>query len=573
MKKKTFSLKSITQYFTVFKGVKMPWFLIVLALGFSIAMMSSEIDVATMTADIIDTTQNAINSKALISYVSAAAFVAIFSILSHYFVRKMEELVTLRVRTKLWAKIISLPTEYYDSDNGNELVSRITSDASAPASLFSLVISCIVCVVTTTQAFIKLFEYNKTLANYSLLIIPLTLIICVVFSILQFKIGEYGTVTLAGSLGYLAERVRSFRLIKSAVAEKFESQKGNKTFKRMYIAEFLSWLVVAGYQLSSSLFSILFIVIVFVIGGQLVPKGEVTIGDLTGFYMITGIVSMQLMQFFMNVGSVAGTFGTMRKIAHISDTESEKTDGVSVPQKSEDIVFDGVSFSYDGQNDVISNISLKIPVGKVTAVIGGNGAGKSTLFKLITRLYEAKEGKMLYGTEDASDYDLIEWRDKFAYVFQSEPLISGTVRENITYGLDREISEEELVDVAKKSNCYDFIMEKPNGFDEDVGLDGSNFSGGQAQCISIARSMLRNCDYLLLDEATSNLDVLSEACVTAALDNLMKDKTTVMIAHNYAATRNADYVIVMKDGTVEDMGTPEELLETSEYYKIFSKST
>ena len=157
-------------------------------------------------------------------------------------------------------------------------------------------------------------------------------------------------------------------------------------------------------------------------------------------------------------------------------------------------------------------------------------------------------------------------------MFQKNPLIGGTVRENITYGLDREVSEEELIAAAKKANCYDCIMAKPDGFDEDVGLGGSNFSGGQAQCISVARAMLRNTDYLLLDEATSNLDVVSEAMVTEAMDHLMEGKTTVMIAHNFAATRNADYIIVMKDGTVEAAGTPEELQETNEYYRMFSKT-
>jgi len=146
------------------------------------------------------------------------------------------------------------------------------------------------------------------------------------------------------------------------------------------------------------------------------------------------------------------------------------------------------------------------------------------------------------------------------------------VRENITYGLDREVSEEELIAAAKKANCYDCIMAKPGGFDEDVGPGGSNFSGGQAQCISIARAMLRDADYLLLDEATSNLDVVSEAAVTEAMDHLMEGRTTIMIAHNFAATRNADYIIVMKDGTVEAAGTPEELQETNEYYRMFSKT-
>lgn len=278
------------------------------------------------------------------------------------------------------------------------------------------------------------------------------------------------------------------------------------------------------------------------------------------------------MQLFMNVGSVSGIFGNMKKIAEISETAPERTEGEAVPAASEDIVFDRVSFAYTPEQDVLHDVSLRIPAGKATAIIGDNGAGKSTLFKLLTRLYEPKSGAIRFGGDNIADFALTGWRDRFAYVFQKDPLIGGTVRENITYGVDREVSEEELIAAAKKANCYDCIMAKPGGFDEDVGLGGSNFSGGQAQCISIARAMLRDADYLLLDEATSNLDVVSEAAVTEAMDHLMECRTTIMIAHNFAATRNADYIIVMKDGTVEAAGTPEELQETNEYYRMFSKT-
>ena len=465
-----------------------------------------------------------------------------------------------------------LPTKYYDEDCGCELVSRVTSDAEAPASLFTMAVSCVVCVVTTVQAFKQLFDYHKTLALYSMWIIPLTILICVVMSLLQFKLGVYSTATMAGSTGYLAERVRNFRLIKSAVAERIEALKGGKTFKDMYKADLFGWLIVVGYQLSSSIFSIMFIFIVFVLGGPLVQKGEVTIGDLSGFFLVTGIVSLQLMQLFMNAGTVFGTFGTMKKITQISESDAECMDGAKVPAVCSDIVFEDVLFGYTDEQDVLKHISMHIPMGRVTAIIGGNGAGKSTLFKLLTRLYEPKDGKITFGGENISDYNLKEWRERFAYVFQKNPLVSGTVRENMTYGLNREVSDEELAEVTQKANCYDCIMSKPGGFNEDVGLDGSNFSGGQGQCISIARAMLRDADYLLLDEATSNLDVLSEAQVTAALNNLMKDKTTIMIAHNYAATKNADNVIVMRDGQVEASGSPEELLQNNAYYQMFSKT-
>ena len=565
-------VKQRINYFAALKHVKLPWILIILSFIFSILMMNAQIQAATLTADIIDMSQKAIDAKKLVNYILVVVISAICTVCSYYLTRRMEETITLRVRIKLWDKIMHLPTKYYDEDNGDELVSRVTSDASAPSSLFTMVVSFVVCIITTIQAFITLFNYHRVLATYSLLIIPLTLLMCILISVLQFKLGVYSTVTMAESTGYLAERVRNFRLIKSAVSEKMESKKGNRTFKRMYWAELLNWLIVAGYQLASGIFSIMFIFIVFVIGGQLMQKGEVTIGDLTSFYMITGIVSLQLMQFFMNVGSVFGTFGTMKKISQIASTFSENSEGEDVPTGCADITFNHVTFSYNDEREVLKDVSMQFPMGKVTAVIGGNGAGKSTIFKLLTRLYEPKAGEITFGGDNIANYNLKEWRERFAYVFQKNPLVSGTVRENIIYGLNREVSDEELIAVTKKANCYDCIMSKPDGFNEDVGLNGSNFSGGQGQCISIARAMLRDADYLLLDEATSNLDVLSESLVTDALNHLMQGKTTIMIAHNYAATKNADHIIVMRDGTAEAVGTPEELLKTNEYYQIFSQN-
>lgn len=565
-------MKKISKYFSVLKGVKLPWLVIALSVLFSVVSMSAELTSAQLTASVIDTSQTAIDSRALLRYISVTAAAVVLTIAGNYFTRRMEETINLRVRCRIWEKIMHLPSRYYDEDNGNELVSRVTSDAQSPSPLFSMAVSFVVCVVTAVQGFIKLYDYNTMLANYSLLIIPLTLLVCFIYGKVMYKLGIYSTVTMAGSLGYLAERVRNFRLIKSAAAEQLESAKGNATFKRMYKAEFLNWLMIATHQLASSLFSILFIFVIFVIGGRLVHTGELTIGDLTAFYMITGIVGLQLMQFFMNVGSVSGIFGTMQKINSIADAQPEAESGRPVPELCADIKLENVSFSYHEGREVLKNVSLTIPMGKVTAIVGGNGAGKNTVFKLLVRLYEPSAGTIRFGEDNIVDYDLISWRDRFAYVFQKDPLIGGTVRENMTYGLDREVTEEELIEAAKKANCYDFIMEKPGGFDEDVGLGGSNFSGGQAQCISIARAMLRGADFLLLDEATSNLDVTSEALVTDALNKLMENRTTIMIAHSYAATKNAHNVIVMCDGTVEAQGTPAELEETNEYYKLFSRT-
>lgn len=564
-------LHRMGSYFRILKGIKMPWVLIVISMAICILEGTLSIEVATLTGDIIDGTQNAIDGRKLLEYVGWTAATAFMAVASNYFTRKMEEVLTLRVRVKLWRKIMRLPACYYDADNGNELVSRVTSDASSPALLFSTVVISLTSVVTVVQSFVHLYDTNVTLANYSLIAVPVILFAFAVYGILQFKLGVYSTRVTASSLGYLAERVRNFRLMKSAVAEKLEAKIGSRTFKKMYFADLLSGLGISAFQLINSLASILYIVIVFVIGRTLLSE-NLTIGDLTSFYMITGVVGVHLGLFFLNAGSLFTTFGTMKKTAQVMDTPDERTEGKDVPKVCSDIVLEHVTFAYNEERDVVKDLSLTIPMGKVTAVIGGNGAGKSTLFKLLTRLYEPKEGTVFFGGEDISQYQLTQWRDRFAYVAQKDPLIGGTVRENLTYGLDREVTEEELIEAVKKANCYDCIMEKPNGFDEDVGLGGSNFSGGQGQCISIARAMLRGAEILLLDEATSNLDVLSEAMVTEAMDTLMKDKTTIMIAHNYAATQNADYIIVMKDGRLDAQGTPQELLKTNAYYQAFANT-
>lgn len=564
-------LHRMGSYFRILKGVKLPWVLIVISMGICILEGTLEIEVATLTGSIIDGTQNAINGSELLRYIGNTAVAAFMVVASYYFTQKMEQVITLRVRVKLWRKIMHLPASYYDADNGNELVSRITSDASAPAMLFSTVVISLTSVVTVVQSFVRLYATNKLLADYSLLAVPVILAVFVLYSVLQFKLGVYSTRVTASSLGYLAERVRNFRLMKSAVAEKMEAKIGSRTFKKMYIADLLSGLGVAAFQVISMLTSILYVVIVFVIGRTLLSE-NLTVGDLTSFYMITSVVGVHLGLFFINAGSLFTTFGSMKKTAQVMDTPDERTEGKDVPQVCSDIVLEHVTFAYNEERDVVKDLSLTIPMGKVTAVIGGNGAGKSTLFKLLTRLYEPKEGAIFFGGEDISQYELTQWRDCFAYVAQKDPLIGGTVRENLTYGLDREVTEEELIEAVKKANCYDCIMEKPNGFDEDVGLGGSSFSGGQGQCISIARAMLRGAEILLLDEATSNLDVLSEAMVTEAMDTLMKDKTTIMIAHNYAATQNADNIIVMKDGRLDAQGTPEELLKTNAYYQAFTNT-
>ena len=226
---------------------------------------------------------------------------------------------------------------------------------------------------------------------------------------------------------------------------------------------------------------------------------------------------------------------------------------------------DNVTFRYEDR-DVIQNVTVLIPKGKVTAIVGPSGAGKTTLLSLLERLYTPDEGEIRFGKTPVETIHLDEWRGATGYIQQSSPLLSGTVRENITYGLNREADESEIIAAAKKANCYDFIARLPQGFDTPVGAMGGKFSGGERQRIAIARMIIKDPDYLLLDEATSNLDAENELEVQQALNGLMKGRTAIVVAHNLRTVVNADNIIVMDQGRIQAVGTHETLYGTCDLY-------
>ena len=237
-----------------------------------------------------------------------------------------------------------------------------------------------------------------------------------------------------------------------------------------------------------------------------------------------------------------------------------------MPEVSGDIRLNNVSFAYETL-PVLDGVSAVVPEGKITAVIGTNGSGKSTLIKLIDRLYPLGNGEIRIGDTDAKDVSLREWRKRIAVVSQEGSLFAGTLRDNIRYGIDREISDAEWNAVIAAANLSSVIAAHENGLDYTVGIDGTGLSGGERQRIAIARAMLKDPDILILDEATANLDPKTEAEVQAGMQNLMQGRTVIEIAHSASAIRNADHVIVLQDGKIADAGTPNELAERSPFYR------
>ncbi len=561
------------RYVGIFRGVPIPWPMLALVLVLYTVNTHLELASATLTANIIDGTQQTIQLGKLVRFVLVNVGTAAMTVAINYTGEWSYQKINMGVRDKLWNKLMRLPTRYYDGESGDALVSRVTTDASLSYKYFYSAVVMFSTVYSAVVSLLQMNAYSPELTRYMLILIPVVLLLAWLFGVVNLIAGRKNQMTFSTTLGFLVELTRNLRLMKAARTEAYEQDRGKKLFQKQFRASWWSVFTSSSQVIMIELLSVSTISITFLLGRNLVLSGAITTGKLIGFYTITQMLGVRLFQVLQLYGNIKAANGQMEKIAEILDAEEEKRDGIQLDVADADLVAEDLSFSY-ADRPTLHNVSFRIPKGQVTAIVGPNGAGKSTMFKLLERMYDADGGALRFGKEDVRQYDLTSWRGSFAIVSQDKPLLSGTVRDNILYGVRRKVSDAELERVAKLANVYDFVMATPGGFDAPVGLGGGNFSGGQRQCIAIARAMMRNPDYLLLDEATASLDAKSERLVSEALENLMKGRTTVMIAHSYAATRAATHIIVMKDGTVEAEGTPEELLATNEYYRAFaSKAT
>lgn len=562
-------MKRIKRYQNIFRGVRIPWVMLAVLLILNIVESHVFLEQTTLTADIIDTSQKAINANQLVRFIVVLLVNSALSISINYINGWTDQKLSYGVRNKLWNKLMHLPTRYYDQESGDTLVSRVTTDSDHSATYFNIAIKFVSTVYASAVAVRQMYRYSPQLTFYMLIAMPILLTNAALVGKLSFTANKKAQVAFADALGYLVERTRNLRLIKAARMEHVEQQAGKKWFDRQFQVSLLSTTVNSLTAALIPIFSGVGIVVSFVMGGRLVQEGVITVGKLVGFYTLSGLLSIHMLTFLQLYTSLKEANGRLDKVAELLETPDEKQEGIEFDVADADLVAENVSFSYS-DTPTLNGVNFRIPKGQITAIVGPNGAGKSTMFKLLERMYDPDIGTLRFGNDDIRKYDLASWRGSFAIVSQDKPLLSGTVRENILYGVRRKVEEEELIHVAKLANIYDFVMATPGGFDAPVGMGGSNFSGGQRQCIAIARAMMRNPDYLLLDEATSNLDAKSEQLVSQALANLMKGRTTVMIAHNYSATRDATHIVVMKDGKVEAEGSPEEMLASNEYYRAFA---
>ena len=477
------------------------------------------------------------------------------------------------LRDRLWKKILILPMSYFNKHRTGETLSRVTNDTGITKNFVSDHLAGFVTgVISAIGSFIILLimDWKMTLVTFT--VIPLCAIVMIPVGRRMYQISRQLQDETASFSTIITQVLSEMKLVKSSNSEKREyanGKSGIKMLEKLGVKEGIMQAIM-GPMVMFVLMLILIAIIGY--GGMRVSNGDMSAGKLVAFILYLFQIVMPITQiaaFFNQFQKLTGA--TERIIETLHTKEEDIYKGSSVSHLREDIHFKHVSFTYEQENDhALHHISFTLPAGKMTAIVGPSGGGKTTIFSMIERFYEPQDGDILLGTQTASQFSLHSWRSKIGYVSQESPLLAGSLRDNLTYGLDRDVSDDEIWSAIAQANANSFVSELQEGLETDVGERGSKLSGGQRQRIAIARAILRNPDVLMLDEATASLDSESEKAIQEALVHLMKDRTTLVIAHRLSTVVDADQLIFLEKGVVTGVGTHAELYESHPLYKKFA---
>ncbi|UUZ92837.1 ABC transporter ATP-binding protein/permease [Paenibacillus sp. P25] len=543
------------------------------AIGLSVVSTVVGLIVPMFTGKLVDSfSLSSMNPGQIAVLVAVFVAQAVAGGLSIYLLNHVGQSIVAGLRDRLWKKLLVLTVPYYDRHRTGETISRMTNDTGVVKGLiaenltgfFNGVISIIGSIVILLT-----LDWKMTLMM--LAAVPLSMLVLVPIGRQMFKISKGLQDETAGFTAVLSQVLSEIRLVKASGAEPQEYRSGKQGITNLFRFGLKEARMQAMISPLISFILMALLVLIIGYGGMRVSSGALTAGDLVAFilYLIQIVMPMnQITTFFTQLQKAAGA--TERIIGTLEAEEEEPDAGRPAPEIRLPITMDGVTFGYEPGEPVLRDIWFTMEPGKVTAIVGPSGGGKTTLFSLLERFYTPQEGVIRFGADPIGDFPLAAWRARIGYVSQESPLIAGTIRENIVYGVNREVSEVELRRAAEMAYAAQFIEDLPDGYETEVGERGIKLSGGQRRRIAIARALLRNPQILMLDEATSALDSKSEIAVQKALNHLMKGRTTLVIAHRLSTVVEADQILFLEKGRITGRGTHEESLKSHALYREFA---
>ena len=475
-----------------------------------------------------------------------------------------------KIRNDLYHHFHNLSLSFFDRAKSGELTSIVVTDVSNMRIALGTSFHKLFVEPINILMFISLlFIINTKLAIYATAIIPITAMIIFWIGRSIRRKSRRTAKQIAGIMGIITEILNSIRVVKAFGTEDIERKRFKQEQDRYYnLISKRAKLRLITSPITETIGAMIGVSLLWVGGVDVLVTGTMSSEDFIRFILILfSVLGPVRLLSNVSVNLQTGVASAERGF-NILDTPPdiiEKPDALDLKDFSKEIQFDSVGFNYDGGGKVLSDVSFSIHKGSIVAIVGPSGAGKSTIADLIPRFYEVKEGAITIDGQDIRDIKLFSLRDKMGIVTQETILFDETIEFNITYGIS-ESTEEDLIASSKAANAYDFIQDQPNGFQTVIGEKGVKLSGGQRQRIAIARAIFNNPPFLILDEATSALDTKSERLVQNALDNLMKNRTVLVIAHRLSTVKNADQIIVMDVGKIIQKGTHQELIQNDGLY-------
>ena len=477
--------------------------------------------------------------------------------------------VTYNLRKDISKKINKIPMKYFESRTHGEILSRITNDVDTlQTGINQSVTQLITSTTTLIGVLVMMLSINVWMTLAALLILPVSMFIISKVMKHSQKYFQDQQKYLGEVNGQVEEIYSGHTVVKAFNKEDDVINEFEKTNEKLYSSawrsQFFSGIMMPIMQFVGNLGYVM----VALLGGFMVIKNKIEVGDVQAFFQYIRNFTQPIQQIAQVTNMLQSSAAASERVFEFLDVEEEDQmaeNPVPVNQIEGNVSFEHISFGYDSSKVIVHDFNADVKAGQKVAIVGPTGAGKTTMIKLLMRFYDVNSGEICIDGHNVKDFNRMELREMFGMVLQDTWLFHGTIMENIRYGrLDA--TDEEVIAAAKAAHAHHFIMSQPGGYQMELNEETSNISQGQKQLLTIARAILADNKIMILDEATSSVDTRTEERIQKAMDNLMKGRTSFVIAHRLSTIRDADLILVMKDGDIIEQGTHESLLAKNGFY-------
>ncbi|HEY4399720.1 MAG TPA: ABC transporter ATP-binding protein [Lactobacillaceae bacterium] len=560
----------LTDFVKLISSTKPRYLLLIIGVILGVTATLIQLSVPKVAASLVNHFSTHLDYGLLIEVIGLFIGGAVISMASGAILGVFGENVVANLREKVWRQLIALRVKYFDEVKAGEMSSRLSNDTTQVkdllASTFPRTLSSILTLAGSIIMMVTM-DWHMTVAM--VIVVPIAMIFIIPLSKFGRSIGHQRQEALAAFSGNASETLSEIRLVKTSNAEEQANEKAGQEIHALYRVGLKEAVFDAA---SGPIFFVLLMGTIFGLlayGMHRVATGQMPIGTLLSFlmYMLNFMTAVPMIAtLFTEMAKAAGSTGRIRDL--LLEPTEDFTSGTNVDVTGKTLSMQHVDFGY-GEDLILRDVNFETQPGTVVAFAGPSGGGKSTIFSLLERFYEPTTGAIKIGDQTIQSVNLSDWRRQIGFVSQDSAIMAGTIRDNLTYGLPGEFSDEQLWHVLDLAFAKGFVTAMKEGLDTQVGERGVKVSGGQRQRLAIARAFLRDPKILMLDEATASLDSESEMMVQKALEQLMKNRTTLVIAHRLSTIVDADQIYFIEKGHVSGHGTHRELLTEHALYQEY----